>query len=105
MLYETHALIPRLGLFQDREQAIPYDYPELIAAIAPRPVLLHAPLRDRFAVPSAVTAAASVASRAWQETGSDQAFIFSAPNTSSDFRSPEVAAALKWVDNFVAEGL
>lgn len=38
MLYQTHALIPRLGYFQGNETNVPYDYDELIAAIAPRPV-------------------------------------------------------------------
>ena len=45
--WETHALAPRLGLFQGRETDIPYDYDELLGAIAPRPTLVWAPRRDR----------------------------------------------------------
>jgi hypothetical protein len=40
-LYKTHALLPRLGFFEGNEAAVPYDYDELIAAIAPRPTLLY----------------------------------------------------------------
>ena len=38
-----HKLIPRF------EQGVPFDYDELLAAIAPRPVYVRAPLLDRYA--------------------------------------------------------
>jgi dienelactone hydrolase len=38
-----HGLQPRLGFFVDNESRIPVDFNEIIAAIAPRPVLLIAP--------------------------------------------------------------
>ncbi|KPK51968.1 MAG: hypothetical protein AMJ59_27330 [Gammaproteobacteria bacterium SG8_31] len=47
-------LIPRLGFFVDNEARIPYDYDELIAAIAPRPVMIVAPQFDRDANPADV---------------------------------------------------
>ena len=46
-LFEMHALIPRLGLFQGDQSAIPYDYDDLLKAIAPRPTLLYTPQSDR----------------------------------------------------------
>ena len=42
-------LIPRLGFFIGEESRLPYDYDELIAAIAPRPVMIVAPKFDRDA--------------------------------------------------------
>lgn len=39
-LYDLHALLPRLGLFADQPSAVPYDYDELLASLAPRPLLL-----------------------------------------------------------------
>ncbi len=42
-------LLPRLGLFIGRETQIPYDYDEMLAAIAPRPVYVVNPLFDRDA--------------------------------------------------------
>ncbi|MBN2181098.1 MAG: alpha/beta fold hydrolase [Sedimentisphaerales bacterium] len=47
-------LMPRLGFFVGRESKIPYDYDELIAAIAPRPVLIIAPQLDRDGTPADV---------------------------------------------------
>ena len=102
-LFETHALIPKLGLFQDDERAVPYDYDELIAAIAPRPVLLHAPKLNRFADPGAVATAASAAGKAWGG-GSSSAFMFASPSNVSAFNDAEIAAALLWVESFVVGG-
>ena len=48
-LSQTRGILPRLGLYAGREKEIPYDYDELIAAIAPRPVLVVQPQMDRGA--------------------------------------------------------
>jgi dienelactone hydrolase len=47
-------LAPRLGFFIGNEARLPYDYNELIAAIAPRPVYLVQPALDRDATPGEV---------------------------------------------------
>lgn len=44
-----HGLIPKLGFFVGHEKRIPVDFAEIIAYIAPRPVLLIAPIRDKDA--------------------------------------------------------
>lgn len=43
-----HGFIPRLGFFAERPQDAPVDFAEIIAAVAPRPVLLIAPDADRY---------------------------------------------------------
>jgi hypothetical protein len=63
-LYEIHGVLPRLGLFL-QETSVPYDYDELIAALAPRPVLLVSAELDRDATLSDVVACVSAARRAW----------------------------------------
>lgn len=50
-------LLPRLGFFVGAEQRIPYDFDELLASIAPRPVLVMAPQLDRDATFADVQAA------------------------------------------------
>jgi cephalosporin-C deacetylase-like acetyl esterase len=45
-----HGLLPRLGFFVNNESHIPYDYHEILACIAPRPLLVIAPLMDKDAV-------------------------------------------------------
>eukprot|EP00666_Eupelagonemidae_sp_cell4sb_P006943 gene6943-1665_t len=89
------ALLPRAGLYAGRERALPYDYDELLAAVAPRPLrprprkgrasrcrhpylirlsaafwlMVFAPLRDRFATPADVAKAAAAARAAYAAAG------------------------------------
>jgi len=41
-----HGLIPRLGLFSERPEDVPVDFGEIIAAAAPKPMLIIAPDLD-----------------------------------------------------------
>ncbi|WP_257668345.1 alpha/beta fold hydrolase [Parapedobacter tibetensis] len=43
-----HGFIPRLGLFAERPKQVPVDFDEIIAAIAPKPVMIIAPQLDRY---------------------------------------------------------
>ena len=43
-----HGLIPRLGFFAANENRIPCDFEEIIACVAPRPIMIVAPQWDRF---------------------------------------------------------
>ncbi|MBL68302.1 MAG: alpha/beta hydrolase [Verrucomicrobiales bacterium] len=38
--------MPRLSNYRGKLETIPFDFPELLGALAPRPVFVHAPLRD-----------------------------------------------------------
>jgi hypothetical protein len=55
--------VPRLGLFAEREALVPYDYEELLAGLAPRPLLLVTPELDRDATLEDVVACAQAARR------------------------------------------
>lgn len=44
-----HGLIPRLGFFSGHEDRIPFDYDEVLALAAPKPLLIVAPEKDRYA--------------------------------------------------------
>ena len=44
-----HGLLPRLGFFLGHEARIPIDFNEILASIAPRPVLIVAPIMDKDA--------------------------------------------------------
>ncbi|GHT22494.1 hypothetical protein AGMMS4957_12760 [Bacteroidia bacterium] len=52
-----YGLIPRAGLFAGHESQLPYDYDDLLALIAPRPVLIVQPQQDRDANPTDVRTA------------------------------------------------
>lgn len=59
-------LMPRLGAFVGNEERIPYDYHEVLALIAPRPVLLVAPRIDYQATPADVIQCVEEASRVYE---------------------------------------
>src|SRR5262245_5695377 len=44
-----HGLVPKLGFFVGHEDRVPFDYDELMALLAPKPALIVAPTRDRYA--------------------------------------------------------
>jgi pimeloyl-ACP methyl ester carboxylesterase len=58
-------VVPQLGLFIGRENLVPYDYDEVLAAIAPRPVLVVQPSMDRDATAADVHAAVENARKAY----------------------------------------
>jgi pimeloyl-ACP methyl ester carboxylesterase len=63
-------LIPRLGFFVGHESQIPYDFEDLLAAVAPRPVLVVQPQLDRDATPADVKSAVDQAKRVYELYGS-----------------------------------
>merc|ERR1711865_958090 len=79
-LFDLHALVPRLGLFEGREYDVPYDYDEMLESVAPRPVLLYTPQKDRDATYVDVLACVQRASLAWQKSGASDAFTHKAPD-------------------------
>jgi pimeloyl-ACP methyl ester carboxylesterase len=44
-----HGLLPRLGFFIGEEKRLPYDFQEIMAAIAPRPLMIITPRWDQYA--------------------------------------------------------
>lgn len=44
-----HGLMPRLGFFAGNEARLPVDFDEILALAAPKPALVVAPARDRYA--------------------------------------------------------
>ena len=60
-----HALVPKLGLFIGSEETVPYDYDEILHAVAPRPTLLVTPTNDRDATLHDVVACINHSKSAW----------------------------------------
>ena len=93
-LYDLHAVLPRLGLFQKNEASIPYDFDELLSElVAPRPTLLVTPGEDRNADVSAVDACISTAAQAW----SAGALTRVSPDGPTTFGNNETALLVDWV--------
>jgi pimeloyl-ACP methyl ester carboxylesterase len=69
---KQHLLLPRLGLFEDRPEQIPYDVDDLLASLAPRPTLVLSPTLDWEAPLERVTEAVERARRAFAAAGADR---------------------------------
>jgi cephalosporin-C deacetylase-like acetyl esterase len=63
--FREHDLLPRMGAFAGKEAQLPYDYDELISAIAPRPVYVLAAQFDRDATPTDVKLAVDQAKKVY----------------------------------------
>jgi pimeloyl-ACP methyl ester carboxylesterase len=72
-------MIPRLGFFVGHEQQIPYDFQDLLAMIAPRPVLVVQPELDRDATPRDVRAAVDEARQVYSLYGDGNKLQISEP--------------------------
>jgi dienelactone hydrolase len=92
---------PRLGLFIGHEEQVPYDYDELVAAIAPRPVLVVQPQRDRDATPADVHAAVERARNIYSLYGADANLGLDEPDDIARLTTATQDRAIAWMrDHF-----
>jgi hypothetical protein len=93
-LWEWHHVAPKLGLYDNKEEKIPYDYYDVIQMIAPRKVLIYAPLRDRFTTPDDIRNCVEKVQTAWtNNTG----FEFYAPDDICRFQKDQQEVVLEWL--------
>jgi len=65
-------LAPRLGFFVGHEKKIPYDYHEVLALIAPRPILVISPQLDPYDDRAGVKICCEEAQKAYKLLGVDK---------------------------------
>jgi len=94
-----HGLIPRLGLFAGNEGNLPYDYDDLMAMIAPRPVLVVQPTRDRDASPGDVRAAVQRARNIYTLKGASGKLGILEPDDYARFTSATQDQTIEWMKN------
>jgi dienelactone hydrolase len=90
-------IAPRLGLFIGRESEVPYDYDELLALIAPRPVLIVQPRMDRDAAPAEVRAAVERARKVYALQNAAPALTLQEPDDYQRMPAATQDAALEWL--------
>jgi pimeloyl-ACP methyl ester carboxylesterase len=88
---------PRLGQFIGREADVPYDYDELIATIAPRPVLVVQPTMDRDATATDVRAAVDRARKIYALQSAGDRLALHEPNDYQRFPAATQTAAIAWL--------
>ena len=97
-LWEWHSLQPLLGLFDGREQQIPYDFDDVLALISPRPCLVYSPKSDREADYGDVAACVERVRQAWEAHGRGDNFIHQAPDDINRFQADQQNAFVQWAD-------
>jgi len=66
-----HGLLPRLGFFAGHEERIPFDYHEILASVAPRPLLVISPSWDQYASAEGVDLAVEEAGEVYRLYGTE----------------------------------
>ncbi len=95
-LWQWHALQPKLGLFQGREQEIPYDFDDVIAQIAPRPCLIVSPQRNRNADFNDILACVKRSRRAWVTQGNADGLQHLTPDDIDRLQKDQHAMFTEW---------
>lgn len=90
-------LVPKLGLFIGREAEVPYDYDDLLAAIAPRAVLVVQPSMDRDATPADVRAAVTTARQTYAAQNAADKLTLHEPHDYQRLPTATQTAAIEWM--------
>jgi dienelactone hydrolase len=91
--------MPRLADYRGRLAEIPFDFHELIGALAPRPVFINAPLRDANFRWQSVDAVAQAASAVYRLYGVPQNLQVKHPDCEHDFPPELREAAYRFLDH------
>jgi dienelactone hydrolase len=77
--------MPGLAAYKGHSSDVPFDFDELLAALAPRPVLLSAPLHDGNFVAASVDRIATAARAVYTLLGAPEALVVEHPDCDHDF--------------------
>jgi pimeloyl-ACP methyl ester carboxylesterase len=92
-----HGLIPRFGFFVGHEDRLPLDFDEVLALLAPRPVLVVAPALDRYARVDDVRAEVRQAQRVYERLGRPEALRLDTPREFSRFPQTLQEQVFDWL--------
>lgn len=99
---DERALLPRLGFFIGNESRLPYDFDELIATIAPRPVLVVEPTMDRTTTPADVREAVARARQVYDLYAAADRLTIHEPVDYTRLTAATQDAAVRWMDRIHA---
>ncbi|HUU29729.1 MAG TPA: alpha/beta fold hydrolase [archaeon] len=98
-----HGLQPRLGFFTGQERRIPFDFHEILASIAPRPLLVVAPVLDRDACLPDVKLCVGEAGKVYRLYGAGDKLKFSVPHDYSRFSEERQEEVLEWLSGLLRQ--
>jgi dienelactone hydrolase len=90
-------LLPKLGWYIGKEATLPYDDDDLLALVAPRPVLVVSPKYDRDANPADVHAAVENARKIYTLYNAADALGLHEPDDYNRLPPPVQDAAIAWM--------
>lgn len=93
-LWDWHHVVPKLGLYHNKEGEIPYDYDDVIQMIAPRNVLIYSPTKDRFADSGDIKNCVEKAQISWKSEGG---FEFQNPVDICRFQKDQQDVVVGWL--------
>ena len=99
---EERALLPRLGFFIGNESRLPYDFDELIATIAPRPVLVVEPTMDRATTPADVRQAVDRARQVYSLYSASDKLTLHEPVDYTRLTAATQDGAVRWMNQIHA---
>ena len=92
-----HGLLPRLGFFLQNEDRIPYDVHEMLAAVAPRPMLVIAPTWDQYASFPDIRQSVDEVKKVYQLYGKEDRFRLLAPEDYNRFSDEMKGQVITWL--------
>jgi cephalosporin-C deacetylase-like acetyl esterase len=95
-----HGLLPRLGFFSGNEARIPYDFHEILACIAPRPILVIAPVLDQDAHLQDIENCIKQAGKVYELYGRRNDLQLCSPDDYNRFSDPMQERACEWLQTF-----
>ncbi|MDA0809628.1 MAG: alpha/beta hydrolase [Planctomycetota bacterium] len=91
--------MPRLSDYRGRLNEIPYDFPELLGALAPRPIFVNAPLHDSNFVAASVDRCADAARPVYKLLGDDKNLVIRHPDSDHNFPDAMRQEAYQLIDS------
>jgi hypothetical protein len=91
--------MPRLSDYRGRLDEIPYDFHELLGALAPRPLFVNAPTRDSNFVADSVDRCAAAARPVYKLLGNEKSLVIRHPDSDHNFPDDMRAEAYKLIDS------
>ncbi|MBX3423513.1 MAG: alpha/beta fold hydrolase [Pirellulaceae bacterium] len=94
--------MPRIAArFGSSPAQMPFDFPDVLAAIAPRPVFVNAPLHDSNFAVVGVRKCQTAAQPLYQMLGTHGRLVFDYPDAAHDFPELQRTRAYEWLDQLL----
>ncbi len=94
--------MPRIrDVYENNADKIPFDFYEILAAIAPRGIYSCSPTRDSNFDIAGVRKAVAEAGKVYELLGAKDKLILDAPEAEHDFPTAQRQAAYAWLDNLL----